>query len=74
MTKVRKKKVGVRATVQVRAYTVVSSAVAAGVEYGWRRAHKHTDTPSPDDTQAAIETAVMDELCTVLDFDGGGGE
>lgn len=33
---------------RVRAYEVLSRAVEDGVEYGWRRAHKHTDTPGQD--------------------------
>jgi hypothetical protein len=35
----------VQGGMNVRAYPVLCRAVEEGVRYGWRRAHKHTNTP-----------------------------
>lgn len=40
-----------------------------GVAYGYQRAHKHTSTPTPEAVKEAIESAVMNALCEVIDFD-----
>jgi hypothetical protein len=53
---------------RIRAYSVVARAVSEGVEYGYRRAHKHVDTPAEDAILIAIEEAVMDELSEVIDW------
>ena len=57
------------ASVRVRAYSVVARAVEEGVAAGWSRAHKHTDSPEPETIRQEIDTAVMNALCDVLDFD-----
>jgi hypothetical protein len=54
---------------KVRAYSVLSRAVEEGVEYGWRRAHKHTETPDPETIKDQIMTGVMNEICEYFDFD-----
>lgn len=46
----------------VRMYTVVADAVRSGVVLGWRRAHKHTDSPSEEHAAECIECAVMEML------------
>lgn len=56
----------------LRAYPIVARAVEEGVAYGYRRAHKYTDSPSEEGLCEAIVSAVMGELCGVLDFEGGG--
>lgn len=53
---------------KIRTYDVVLEAVEAGVAYGWNRAHKHAENPSPDTVRADIEREVMNSLCEVLDF------
>ena len=47
---------------RVDAYRVADDAVERGIAYGWMRAHKHTDTPSPDHVREQIHAAVMNEL------------
>ena len=44
-------------------------AVSAGVEYGYNRAHKHTDSPSEGQIKEAIIKAVMDEICEWFVFE-----
>jgi hypothetical protein len=34
-----------------------------GVAYGWRRAHKHIDTPNVESIEEQIVTAVLNEIC-----------
>lgn len=57
-----------RTTARVRLYAVVERAVAEGVTYGWRRAHKHTDAPSADTIQEEIGRAVMGAIDEVIDW------
>lgn len=56
-------------TVKVNLYKIISEAVESGVAYGYRRAHKYTDTPGEDLICQQIEDAVLNELCEVLVFD-----
>lgn len=42
---------------------IIHRAVLEGVEYGWRRAHKHTETPR---SRRAIET-IWEEVVLALD-------
>ncbi len=50
-------------------YNVMEMAVSAGVEYGYNRAHKHTDSPSEDQIKEAIIKAVMDDICEWFVFE-----
>ena len=58
----------VKGVVTIKSYPVVERAVEEGVGYGWRRAHKHTVTPTEDAVQTEIVNAVMNSLCEVLEF------
>jgi len=53
---------------EVNAYKVLANAVEGGIAYGWGRAHKHYDTPSPETIRQAIEDAVLHEVCEWFDF------
>lgn len=59
----------VRGGMRVRAYDVLQQAVEAGVNYGWNRAHKHTDTPDAEAIKDAIFNAITSEICDWFDFD-----
>jgi hypothetical protein len=50
-------------------YNVMQMAVSAGVEYGYNRAHKHTDSPSEDQIKEFIIKAVMDDICEWFVFE-----
>jgi len=50
-------------------YKVLSEAVEEGVSYGYQRAFKYSDDPTPDAIQAAIVDAVMLQVCEYFYFD-----
>lgn len=54
---------------QVKIFAVLSRAVEEGIGYGWNRAHKYTDTPSPEAVREAIYRAVLDEIDDYFEFD-----
>lgn len=56
---------------KLRAYNIVSDAIERGIERGYRRAHKHVDNPREEEVKEAVFTAVMGELCDIIDWDGG---
>jgi hypothetical protein len=47
---------------------VLCHAVETGVSVGWRRAHKHTDTPIEEDVIEDITSAVMEEIHNYFEF------
>lgn len=51
-----------------RTYRLVVECVESGIETGYRRAHKHTDTPSPEAIQEQIYDAVMANFNEWFDF------
>ena len=54
---------------KVNTYSVLTRAVEEGIEYGWRHAHKHTDTPDEDTVRTAIHYAIMNSIGEVFVFD-----
>lgn len=54
---------------RVRAYDVLRRAIEEGVEYGWRRAHKHTDTPDSETIKDQIVTGILNEVSEYFAFD-----
>jgi predicted Zn-dependent protease with MMP-like domain len=43
--------------------------VEEGAAYGWRRAHKHTDTPGEEAIVDQIVQGILNEVCEYFDFD-----
>lgn len=66
----RRKGIPVAGRVRINTYAVIERAVEEGIEFGWGRAHKHTDTPTPEHVREAVHIAVMNELSDLLRFDG----
>ena len=53
---------------RVNAYTVMDQAVEHGIVSGWRRAHKHTNTPGAEAIQGDLQQAIMAEICEWFEF------
>jgi hypothetical protein len=51
-----------------KTYPLLAKAIEEGVKYGYRRAHKHTETPSEFEVCSAVEDAVMYHIAEVFDF------
>ncbi len=54
---------------RVRSYDVLRRAVEEGIDCGWQRAHKHSDTPTADHIKDHIYGAVMNNIGEYFDFD-----
>lgn len=65
----KRTKTTVTGGMRVRAYEVLRRAIEEGVEYGWRRAHKHTETPNEDTIKDQIVAGILNEVCEIFDFD-----
>ena len=49
--------------------TILAKAIEQGIEYGWSRAHKHTDEPHPSKICEAIEIEIWNEIDEMFDFE-----
>jgi len=52
-----------------RIRTILSHAIERGIEYGWNRAHKNTDSPAPERIRESIETEIWNEVDEIMEFD-----
>ena len=43
-------------------HKILEQCIDTGLELGWQRAHKRTDTPSPELVKMTIEHAIWQEL------------
>ena len=50
---------------------VLELAIKNGIDYGWNRAHKHTDTPSEDLIKQEMEEAIWHEIYEWFDMEVG---
>ena len=50
-------------------YAILEECLELGVPRGYRRAHKHNETPSEETIFLEIEEAVMSEICQRFFFD-----
>jgi hypothetical protein len=53
---------------KAKTYQLIQECVENGVQLGFNRAHKHTDTPSDDELQNKIIDSVMMEICEWFSF------
>jgi hypothetical protein len=49
-------------------YKILNDAVEVGISRGYRRAFKHSDTPSEEHILTSIETEVMNEISEYFTF------
>lgn len=57
---------------KVDEYKVLVMVIENGVNLGWNRAHKHSETPEDYYVKNCIEEAVMLELLEYFNFDDDG--
>lgn len=55
--------------VKLKLYPILSRAVDEGIAAGWRRAHKHTDTPGEGTISQEIYNHVMNGLSELFVWD-----
>ena len=63
------RQVDVQSSIRFKAYSIIEQAIDHGMELGWNRAHKHTDTPSKEQIIECMGVAVMESLTDVVDFE-----
>jgi hypothetical protein len=63
-----KRKRPVSGGLRVRAYEVLRRAVEEGIDYGWMRAHKHTNKPGEAAVKEEILQGILNEVCEYFDF------
>ena len=56
-------------TMQPNIRTILAKRIEQGIEYGWSRAHKHTDEPHPSKIIESIEIEIWNEIDEVFDFE-----
>ena len=53
---------------KVKVYNLISECIERGTERGYRRAHKHIETPDQVCIVDNIHLEIMNELCDYFDF------
>jgi hypothetical protein len=54
---------------RAKTYVILCRCIEQGIERGYDRAHKHTDTPDENALKKSIEDNILLELDEVFDFD-----
>ena len=54
---------------KAKTYNLIRQCIENGVTYGWNRAHKHVDYPTPLQLKDEIEVAIMNEICEWVTFE-----
>jgi hypothetical protein len=50
-------------------YEILQHAIEIGIEYGWNRAHKHTDEPIKEHLLSEIENGIWENIHNYFNFD-----
>lgn len=54
-------------------YDVFAECIEQGITAGWEHAHKHTNTPAPNEVRAEIYSAIMLAVSEQFEFSNDGG-
>jgi hypothetical protein len=54
---------------KIKKYVVITDAISDGIDEGWARAHKHTDTPTEHVIKTEMAVAIMNQLNYYFEFD-----
>ena len=52
-----------------KSHLVLELCIKQGIDYGWMRAHKHTDTPSDDLIKQEIEEEIWNQVWEWFDME-----
>jgi len=58
--------------IRFKTYNLIERAIEEGLEYGYHRAHKHTDNPNEHALIHEMQLAIMLELSEIIDFNEEG--
>ena len=53
---------------KVKMYPLIERIVEQGIESGWYRAHKHTDTPSEETIKLCVAEHIMNSFDETFEF------
>lgn len=53
-------------------YPILTDCIERGIQFGLHRAYKHTDAPSPDEIEHAINSEILNQLHEYFVFDSEG--
>jgi hypothetical protein len=56
---------------RVRVWPVLQNAIETGIDYGWQRAHKHTDKPDIEIIKEQISMAITHEISEAFRIEDG---
>lgn len=56
-------------TMKPKFFNLLEKAIEEGIDYGWRRAHKHSDSPSEGVIKEEISNAIFSSLHDYFTFD-----
>jgi len=59
----------VQTALRVNVYSIMERAIEEGIDYGWSRAYKYTDTPDEDAIKNSIRNEIMNSITEVFNFD-----
>ena len=54
---------------KIKMYPLIEQIVESGIDVGWNRAHKHTDTPIEETIKQCIEQHIMQGFDEYFEFD-----
>ena len=54
---------------KVKMYPLIERLVEEGIDAGWNRAHKHTDTPDEETIKNCIHQYIMNGFDEAFEFD-----
>lgn len=64
-----KNKIKVKNDIKLNSYRIITDKIEEGINWGYRRAHKHCDNPNEDEIKEQMFNEITNALCDIIDFD-----
>lgn len=58
-----------KSTMRANEYKILCECVERGAQWGYRKAHKHTDNPSSETICSSVADAILLEISEYFEFD-----